>query len=216
MDTTTAVVCLAALFVLLVASAVHRRADVRAVARYTGGDCTANVSSHACLLSTHWRGGRHHLRQAETGTSCRMISGHARSREQRATANRPDGWPRAPGEAPATRPARRYWPADSPFVAVTVTSGFSFRKLFSPTPRTFIRSSIFLQRIVRPMSIDVNRACAHQVRPPRPRFDTTVRRRSTGLHRSPAATSESIVHSGHVAPDESKRGAAWMSLNPSV
>jgi hypothetical protein len=122
-----------------------------------------------------------------------------------------DGWPRGRGEAPATRPVRRYWPADSLVVAVTVTSGFTLRKLFSPTPpRSFMRSSIFLQRIVRPMFIDVNRACAHQVRPPRPRFDTTVSRRSTRPHRSLAATSESILHSGHVAPDESKHGAARM------
>ena len=41
-------------------------------------------------------------------------------------------------------PGSRYC-VSLPFDAVTVTSGFSFRKLFSPMPRTFIRSSGFLK-----------------------------------------------------------------------
>ena len=49
--------------------------------------------------------------------------------------------PRVAQHAPATRPAR-YCPG---FATVTVMSGFILRKLFSPTPLTFIRSSTFLK-----------------------------------------------------------------------
>jgi hypothetical protein len=49
--------------------------------------------------------------------------------------------PRAARRAPATRRVR-YCPD---FGSVTVMSGFIFKKLFSPTPLTFIRSSTFLK-----------------------------------------------------------------------
>jgi hypothetical protein len=51
---------------------------------------------------------------------------------------------------------------------VSVTSDFSFRKLASPIPLTFINSSNLLGRIVSLMFIGVNSRCAHQVRPPAP------------------------------------------------
>jgi hypothetical protein len=47
-----------------------------------------------------------------------------------------------------------------------VMSGLSFRKLFSPTPCTFISSSIFLRRIIGVVFMRMNSKCAHQVRPP--------------------------------------------------
>lgn len=49
--------------------------------------------------------------------------------------------PRAARRAPATRRVR-YCPD---FAGVTVMSGFIFKKLFSPTPLTFIKSSTFLK-----------------------------------------------------------------------
>ncbi len=81
---------------------------------------------------------------ADTGEDIQQHQGE-QNLEQCVAAASSDGWPRALGGAPATIAAHRtYCPADSPFVVATVTRGFSFRKLFSPTPRTFIRSSTFL------------------------------------------------------------------------
>jgi hypothetical protein len=52
-----------------------------------------------------------------------------------------------------------------------VTSGFSARKLFSPTPRTFIRSSIFLRTMVSSMFMLVESRCAHGQRLPLGRIE---------------------------------------------
>ena len=66
-----------------------------------------------------------------------------------------------------------YW-CVTDLLSPTVMSGFSFRKLFSPIPFTFISSSTSFFPIVSLMCMRVNRWCAHHLRPPPSRQDASA------------------------------------------